>query len=201
MVSVKLEIRRSNDLWGGVTPETVKRYLGELEAEKEKLREILLDMWILNKGMMDALNIAIDKEISLCHFYEEFLKRSTEPNFNTWVFTKQADALTASDLAWNENPGDKWTKTNGRVKATIQFDNTGLMTKLTLSYENNSQCLSFYETGRGHEQTAHLKSETSIQAKVNEMKLIADTFLADHLYPLYTRNDEKVLSQLLFIEG
>jgi hypothetical protein len=198
MVSVKLEIRRSNDLWGGVTPETVKRYLGELEAEKEKLSKLFLDSMFLNREMMEKLNSLIDQEISYCHFYEEYRKRSSEPNFNTWVFTKQADIKQKYD--WIPVLGDQWTKTNGRMKATIQYANTGSMTKLTLSYRNNCESLNFYDDNRKDGHSVHLKSEASIQANVNEMKILGDSFLAEHLYPVYTRNDEKVLSELLWVK-
>lgn len=204
MITTKIEISRSSGLWGGVSPETIKRYREELEALKKQLHDFsfLYEHNLFGAGeLIKALATSIDEEVEYCLFYDEFRQRQNEPNFGQWVFRKQED-IDLDTPNWQKVTGDQWTKANGRVKAIIQFDRTGLMVKITLEYRNDSPHLKFIEESRysaAKYPTVHLKSEASIQAKVQEFKNEAEAFLNEHLYPLYSQYEFELLKQLLCI--
>jgi hypothetical protein len=202
MIQTEIAIRRGIGLWGGVSPETVKRYREELEALKKQLSDFsfLYERTLFGGELRKALIDEIDEELKYCLFYDEFNHRS-EPNFGQWVFRKQED-INADKQDWQKVPGDQWTKTNGRVKAIIQFDRRGLMVKISLSYENDSTNLKFYERHYHYKegiQEAHLKSEASIEARVQQFKDEADAYLNEHLYPLYSQHEAELLKQLLHL--
>lgn len=202
MLSTAISIRRSSGLWGGVLPETVERYRKELEELKKRLEDasLLYEHNLFgSEPLMTEVQAVIAKEIKYCLFYEEYRSRRTsEPNFGEWVFTKQEDIKPKHD--WLKVPSEQWTKTNGRVKAIIQFDRSGIMVKLTLEYQNDSDSLTFFIKGYQHVlPSVHVKSAASIEAKVQEFKSQADAFLEEHMYPLYDTTDFDLLKQLLLL--
>lgn len=204
-LQTEISIRWGSGLWGGVSPESVKRYLGELEELKKQLTDFsfLYERTLFGGELRKALCTSIDEEIEYCLFYEEFGKRQNEPDFGKWVLRKQEE-INAHSEYWRQAPGDQWTKTNGRVKAIIQFDRGGLMAKITLDYQNDSSHLKFFEHGYNTTiptATAHLKSEASIEARVEQFKSEADAFLNTHLYPLYSQNEADLLKGLLHLGG
>lgn len=200
MISPEITIRRSSGLWGGVSPQTVETYRIELEDIKKQLGDFSFQYehtLLGSKDMMAGIQAAITEEISYCLFYYEYQEKKSEIDFEEWVFTKQED-IKAKDT-WNPPPGEQWTKTNGRVKAIIQFDRTGKMVKLTLHYENDSSNLRFVDPSRyNNPKVFHVKSEASIKNKIQELKEEADAFFNDHLYPLYSQYDIDLLKQLLW---
>ena len=201
MLQTIVSIRRSSGLWGELSPESVEQYRKELENRKKELSDFsFLYRQILFGGeeLTKAVQSQIEEEIKYCLFYEEFRQRQNEPTFGEWIFTKQDDIKLQYE--WQKIPGEQWTKRNGRVKATIQFDRTGMMVKLSLSYANDSDNLKFYEKPYSHKpEEAHLKSEASIEARVQQFKEQADAFLNDHLYPVYSQSEVNLLYQLLHI--
>ena len=202
MIDIEISIRRGSGLWGGVSPETVQRHQKELEELKEKLKSFsFLHHHNLfgSKELMEKVSGVIEQEIKYCLFYDEHRNRqANEPNLGEWVFTKQEDIK--PKYSFIPISGEQWTKTNGRVKAIIQFDRTGLMVKITLQYENDSPNLSFCEQSRYNKpKPFHLKSEDSINTKIQELKNEADAFLKEHQYPLYSTYEIDLLKQLLFI--
>lgn len=205
MINTVITIRRGSGLWGGVSPETVKRYREELEELKKKISDFsfLYERNLFGSSdLKRALDTEIDQEIKYCLFYDEYLKRQTEPNFNEWVLRKQEE-INLNKENWQKVPGDQWTKTNGRIKAIIQFDKTGIMTKIALDFKNDSDSLKFYEGESSYRKSvvpiAHLKSEASIEARVQDFKNEADTFLNEHLNPLYSQYEAELLKQLIHL--
>ncbi len=193
MILVEFNIRRYSGLWGGVTPETVKRYREELEQMNSEIREFRhVRALFVSDELTRELREAIDEEIKYCLFYDEHRNRQSEPNFDQWVFRKQEDI---PDLfGWEKAPGEQWTKTNGRIKAIIQFDRTSKMVKITLDYENDSQHIGFYEVPYKRQVPIfRLKSEESIKAAVEEFKQDADCFLEKRLLPGGSYSDFDVL--------
>ena len=191
MIQTTIAIRRSSGLWGGVSSETVKRYREELEELKERLDafSFIYEHNLFGGEVLKALRDEIEGEIKYCLFYEEFKLRLSEPTFSEWVFTMKPK-------------GEQWTKTNGRIKAIIELDRTGIMVKVTLRYENDSRNLIFYEENRYTKSPYwHLKSDASIMAKVQELRKEANAFLNEHLNPLYSQYEAKLLRELLHLEG
>jgi len=211
MITTEITIRRGSGLWGGVSPDTVKRYREELEKLKKELNDfdfIYGHNLLGSEELMKSLKGEIDEEIKYCLFYDEYRNReASDSNLGKWVFMKQEDIKPEYD--WLKVPGEQWTKTNGRIKAIIQFDRTSIMVKITLEYKNDSEHLKFYEASyrsikhgewTRKPPTAHLKSEDSINAKVQELKNEADTFLEDNLNPLYSQYEIDLLKQLLHLK-
>jgi hypothetical protein len=201
MLHFEPSIRRSSSLWGDIDANIVERYKKELEAQDQELQTF---HWTFTQTLFGCDDLikkvreAIAQEIRYCLFYSEFQARTAEPHFNKWVFTKREDIKGDS---WPVPAGDRWTKTNGRVEATIQLDTTGTMTKITLEFANDSPTINFYERSSHHEPpTFHLKNEESIAAKIKELKHTADVFLEERRHPQYGGHDEQVLRKLLHID-
>ena len=137
-------------------------------------------------------------EISYCNFYRECTERQKEPNFNQWTFLKKEEIKPL--YGWQKPQGEQWTKTNGRVRATIQYDRSGIMVKLTLSYKNDSPTLEFIENVK--DVVAHASKESSINAKVVDLKKTAEAFMGVHLLPRYERImlELRDIEQMLCIE-
>lgn len=200
MITPELNIRRYSELWGGVTPETVKRYREELEQMQKDIQDYTHErILFVSPKLVSSLSSAIGEEIKYCLFYDEYLERLSDSKLGQWVFRKQEDI---PDLyGWKKAPGEQWVKTNGRIKAVIQFDRTGIMVKITLEYDNDSKNLKFYERSyRQHVPTFRLKNENSIEEAVRELKRDADRFLEDRLFPLGSNTDFNTLKELLHIK-
>jgi len=204
MITTEITIRRSSGLWGGISPDTVQRYQQELEKLKKELQDfgfIYEHSLLGSEELMKSLRAEIDQEIKYCLFYDEYRnRRASDSNLGEWVFTKQEDI--PPEYHWKEVPGEQWTKANGRIKAIIQLDRTGIMVKITLEYKNDSECLKFYEDSyyRTKPLSAHVKNEDSLNAKVQEFQNKADAFLADNLNPLYSQYEADLLEQLLHLK-
>jgi hypothetical protein len=184
----------------------VEAYLKQLNEMKETLKNFgfAYEHSLLgSKQILDSLNRSIDIEIKYCEFYKEYNRRlETEPNFGQWILTKKEDIKTVRE--WDKPQGEQWTKTNGRVKTTIQFDRSGLTVKITLKFEDDCEALKFLPDYNWQKQipTAHLTNEKSIEAKVKEFKTMADEFLSQHLYPRYepAETNLDILKKLLCIK-
>lgn len=200
MINTEINIRRSGGLWGGVSPENVKRYQEELETLKKEIHDFRYERYLfVSPDLRGQLDSTIEQELDYCAFYDEYQRRlRDEPGFGEWVFRKQEDIPKL--YGWKDPPGEQWTKTNGRVKAIIQFDRTGKMVRITLKYENDSTAIHFYaKPYKFHVPMFHVKSEKSIDEAVQEFKRDADTFLAQRLLPPGATSDLDYLKQLLCV--
>lgn len=202
MIDLMLNIRRR--FWDEVSTDTVQDYLKNLIKFKDELKTIhftyLHDLFGSN-DLIKEIEELVDKEINLCSFYFDYQKRcESEPNFNQWVFKEKDDI----EPKWGrEAQGDQWVKTNGKIKATIQFDRSGKRVKISLSFMNDSAILNFMGRHVEKIKSVHLKNETSIARKVDEFKTKADTYLSDHEYPIYCAEklNIEILNKLLHING
>ena len=206
MIDVEVRVKREPFFWQEVSPKMVEAYLKELNEAKETLRNFgfAYEHSLFGSGkLLDSLNRNIEREISYCEFYKEYNHRhETEPNFNQWILTKVEDIKTAGE--WDKPQGEQWTKTNGRVKAIIQFDRSGLRVKITLKFKEDCNALKFLPDYNWQKQipTAHLQNEKSIETKVKEFKAMADDFLSQKLLPRYepAETNLDILKKLLCIE-
>ncbi len=204
MLDLRINIRRR--FWHGISTEEVQNYLEELTKFQEKL-DTMDFMYRHNLFGSDKLikeiQELVDKELKLCSFYQEYQKRyEAEPNFNQWILKEKEDIPPRG--GWREAHGEQWVKTNGKLKAIIQFDRSGKRVKISLSFENDSIALSFM--GRYEEtkiKPVHLKNEASIAKKVAEFKMKADAYLSDHEYPQYCAEKTSIdtLNKLLWINN
>jgi len=202
MLNTEISIRRTFALWQEFSAKSVEIYLKELNEMKEKLKAIGWDYQrslFGSKDLLEKLENSLGTEISYCNFFKEYLTRRLEANFDLWVFTKKEDIKTLYE--WKKPQGDQWTKTNGRVKATIQLDRSGAMVKISLEFENDSLQLQFLEHKEC--QPCHVKTESSIAEKVQAFKTYADAFMKEHEMPRYCseRAEYDILQKLLCVEG
>jgi len=206
MIETGLMIRRSNKFWSGFTASAVDEYLNELKTFQETLKKFGWEyesiLFGSNKLLKSIENIITD-EIKYCEFYVEHQKIKKDVNFQKWVFTKKEDVK--SLYAWMTPVGDQWTRSNGRIKATIKIDRSGIMTKLTLFYMNDNQYLNFTEKNSFGDPVikAHLRNEFSINKRIIGMKAFAETYQREHLFPLYTLEHSNFMSleNLLCVES
>jgi len=206
MLNMEVNVSRRQFFWQEVSLQMVEAYLKELNEMKEKLASFDFDYehtLFGSKELLSSVNSSIDTEIKYCEFFKEYRsRRENEPLFDQWVFTKKEDIIPQSE--WNPPQGEQWTKTNGRVKAIIQFDRSGLSTKITLDFKNSSP-LDFLDSYRKPQPSdrTHLRNEASINKKIEEFKARADAFLKEHEFPRYehTKRDLDILKRLLCIEG
>jgi len=204
MIDLILNVRRR--FWYDVSTDAVQTYLEELTKFKDELDNMSFTYThnlFGSDALLKEINELIGKEIKLCSFYHEYQnRRESEPNFNQWVFTAKEDVKTL--FPWNVPDGGQWTKTNGKIKAIIQFDRSGKMVKITLNYENDSSTLTFIDrhNEKGVPKPVHLKNEDSIANKVEAFKMMADTFLLENEYPQYCseKTSIDVLNKLLWID-
>ena len=202
MIDLMLNVRRR--FWDGVSTETIQNYLENLTKFKDALNTIRFtyshNLFGSDK-LLKEIQELVDKELKFCSFYFEYQKRcESEPNFNQWIFKNEEDIK--PQWGWKEAQGEQWVKTNGKIKAIIQFDRSGIRVKMSLSFENDSSSLNFM--GRYVEnkiRPVHLKNETSIANKVVEFKMKADACLSDHEYPEYCAEKTSIdtLNKLLWI--
>ena len=199
MITVELNIRRYSGLWGGVTSETVKRYKEELEQMQKDIQDYTHErILFVSPEITNGLKSAISQEIKYCLFYDEYLQRQSETKLGQWAFRKQEDIPDLS--GWKKAPGEQWVKTNGRIRAVIQFDRTSVMVKISLEYENDSASLNFYERAYHHQvPTVRLRNENSIKEAVRQFKRDADRFLEDLMFPAGASTEFNTLQELLHI--
>lgn len=194
-------IRMERYFYHDISVSNVTTYLEELTAFKEKINNISGDYEyrLFGSGeLIRQINDAIDNEVSYCNFYLDYLNRMQEKNFNQWVFTKKEDV---PDLyGWRKATCDQWTKTNGRIKATIELDAGKSMTKISLSFKNDSGHLVFYERNRDEFAPSHAKNPDSINMRIAFFKKYADDYLLTHQHP-HTRDfyTTQQLNELLHI--
>jgi len=202
MLDFMLNVRRRS--WQGVSTETVKNYLDELNKFKDELNDIHFtyrhSLFGSDELVKEIQNL-IEEELNLCSFYFEYQKRYvSEPNFNQWVFKEKEDIKPRFN--WVEVQGEQWVKTNGKIMAIIQFDRSGKRVKISLSFENDSSTLSFEDRYVENKiKPVHLKNEASIANKVAEFKMKADAYLSNHEYPQYCAEKTSIdtLNKLLWI--
>jgi len=170
-----------------VNQKTVSDYLKELEETTNHIKEnsfenkrLLFVSMKMEKEILEALRAEID----FCKFYLELNeKKSAEASFGKWVFTKKENVKT--NYEWVKAKGDQWTKTNGKVKVTIEIDRSGLMTKIILTAKNDSQILKFIDSASNPLEKSHLKNLKAINQKIEVFKTQADSFLNEHQFPKY----------------
>ena len=123
----------------------------------------------------------VQQELKLCDFYIDYQQRRTEPNFGTWVLLRKGTINKYDRI----REYDQWTKTNGRIRATITVDDDGKMTKLTLSFENDNKHLEFFShyDDDTKPQSVHAKNELTIQAKRKELMETAEKLMAEKRLP------------------
>jgi hypothetical protein len=199
-MNIDLHIRRREHFWHGVTPEAVGAYLKALRKQRKLVEKnefaIPRPFRMSTEACRDVLRL-LDREIRLGEFYFELRGKMKKPDFDTWVFTKQADRK--PQCGWRTPRGDIWMRTNGRVKAEIEVDATKAMTRVSLRLKNDTEKLSFYEPD-GHEISCrHLRNKRSIQAEVRCLKQHADKALGEHLLPRRDAREQHLLRDLLSI--
>lgn len=175
--------------------EWLKKKLAQLKDTFE-IREALV-----NEGIIKKMISVLEDELKYCEFHKNMAQLRTETGFNTWVFTEQKDVKTL--YPWNEPEGDEWTRTNGRIKATIRIIKKQKTTSVQLIYKNDNSILTFTDSIEGKK--THLRKEESINRCIEELKAEADKFLSTprKMYPSYNSEITNLLklNRILFIEN
>jgi hypothetical protein len=175
----------------------VSAYRKELLVMQKALRES--ENPFVSKEMTEAYEEALEEEISYCDFFVEYHSRILhEKHFSEWVFESK-ESITPRN-SWEQVKGERWTKTNGRMKATIQFDRSGITVGISLRFENDSKAISFYQDSYGHKTpSTHLSNEDSIVKKVEEFKQMAEEEMNQHLNPTQEEREIETLKFLLCV--
>lgn len=156
------------------------------KAVQEKL-QALKDTWVIresliNEELIKNMQTALENEIKYCQFHREYLDRvANETGFNEWTLTENVESG-----YWEKTIGDEWTRTNGRIKATIRVippKTEGKMTRIELKYENDSRVLTFIDRYKEENKPHNLKNPESIKKRINELKDEAVEYFGLHLYP------------------
>ena len=204
MIDFMLNVRRR--FWPEVSTETVQNYLEELTKFKDELNTMHFTYrhnLLGSDKLINEIQELVDNEIKLCSFYQEYQKRyESEPHFNQWIFKEKEDITPMFN--WVDVKGEQWTKTNGKIKAIIQFDRSGKRVKISLSFENDSATLNFMDRYEENKiKPVHLKNLTSIANKVVEFKMKADACISNHKYPIYCAEKTSIdtLNKLLWINN
>ena len=201
----------------GVNAKTVQEYLKKLMEFKATFKSQGWDAsryLFYSHELYEKIMTAASQEIKLCEFYLNYLTRRTEADFNKWVFTPK-DKLPAD--TFERNRKHTWTKTNGKVQATITKDETGKMVKFTLDFRNDNTYLEFTNYDDAKEngvKSAFAKSGESQRQKLWQFKVEVDEFMGKHQFPLWwveenrnVRNpfeevrQTELLKKLLFTNG
>ena len=188
-----------------VNQKTVSNYLKELEETVSHIKKNSFEnhhLLFISPQMEKNLLTTLQTEIDYCTFYLELNERkTTDTNFGKWIFTKKENAN--PHFEWGKPKGDQWTKTNGKVKVTIELDTSGLMAKITLTAKNDASTLEFIDR-YAHKPLAksHLKNQASINHKIEALKTQADSFLNKHEFPRYdpTKTRYSILHKLFALE-
>jgi len=206
MIDLMQVLKRSNRFWQGLNEEGVKEYKKELTEAKANLEKTTFEqrelLKISSKKIEETVSI-IEDELGLCNFYFEYLEKQKEDNFDNWFYVKKEDREKVLDEEWNIK-GDCWARYNGKVMTLIAFDTTGMMTKITLYIQNNSDYIEFTHRYGGKEEitSSHLKNQKRIEERVKEYKKKAEEVMGERQYPFYCLelSNMEVLRQLLHVE-
>lgn len=206
MVEINEQVRRGFNLWQGVNEKTVSSYQKELEECIEALNTLTWQQERLlaigrNDRKKDILSILKD-EIDLCHYYFEYNQRRKEENFDKWFFVTQEDRKKVlNEPEWSRDEGDCWVRFNGKTRAVITLDVSGMMTKISLCVDNDAKALKFLD-GRIDVTASHLKNEESIKQRINEYKALAEERMKVNLFPRYCSEfaSFEILKKLLHVE-
>lgn len=186
------EMRR-DCFWGNdkINKKTVAEYLRNLKHMQKEIRNMPWEVERIlvteEKKKESTLN-AIDREITFCTFYFVICKESKKQGFDTWTFVKKEEveknALTHNIYGLKNK--DCWIRWNGRIKALVTIDRTGVMAKIELEIRDASVVhgVSFYERHRD-ERYSHAKAEESISKRVEEYKATADDIIKKCTMPIY----------------
>jgi hypothetical protein len=194
-----LTLRHESWEFKELTEENIEKQLHQLEEYQKWLKTN--NHLFLDSKLYTLIADAVQREIEYHRFYLEFHAARREPGFNQWIFTPKEKVV--NRYSWNE-PHDQWTRRNGRIKAIIEIDRTGVMTKISVSFENDSETLTFIDSyyGQPKVKPSHAKNPKSIQRKIKEYKEFADRFLKEHLFPHYNieQRSFSLLKTLLCID-
>ena len=206
MIETFIQMRRSNYFWKGISKETIghyikglKRTLKEFDYSNKLTFRRLLNT---NDKIAEEVKDLIEQEIKYCEFYFELSKRSKEKNFNEWYFIKKENREMRYDWI---TAVDCWTKTNGKIRATIDIDRvTGKRVKVSLKIENDSEALEFVGTNKDSTEKGytHLASEDSIKKQIEEYKKETEAYFKEYDYPSYCREKKEMeaLNKMLRID-
>ncbi len=182
MIDFNLSIRR---VWLD-SSDGYSAYEKELQEKLQAMKETLkIRVHLVNEELIKKMQAALEDEIKYCQFHREYLDRvANEFGFDGWVFAENVESR-----HWQEPVGDEWSRTNGRVKATIRItppEKERKMTRIKLSYENDSHILSFIDRYADPYKPHHLKNAEAIKQRIEELKADAGKYLDLHLYPRWT---------------
>ena len=157
-----------------------------------------------SEKLVEAMKTAIDNELDYCNFYLEYQKCLQDPNFNKWISLTDCSAGRVAGMF--ENTNQVWTKTNGRLKATITIKKGASSTTVSVKIENASKHVDFLREPYGGSKDlappAHLKNEKSIEDRVVTLQRDVDKYMEDHIMPYYwaEKAEEDILKKLLCVE-
>ena len=207
MVTVIPTLRRDSYHFNAESfSEDVKRYLNNLEEAKDLLKN---SAWTVNRLLLNDSSMEknvmeeIEREIKYCKFYIDLQERKNNEPLNQWIFIKKEDIEEPS--YYREPTGEQWVKSNGRIKAIIQFDRTKKMVGLEVKFENDNQILQFYDSyydDKNLSCKSHLKSPESIDKRVEDYKAYADEVMKNRLFPRWNQEQKNfhLLQQFLAIK-
>ena len=199
-MEIKRTMERQSYLWNGVNKENLGKGIKIL---KETLKEMeksysFMRLTQINEDLLRDIRRTIEEEIEYCKFFYEICKREKEKTFNEWVYIPKEKRVMRHDWV---TPIACWCKSNGRMKAIIEIDETGKRTKISLKIVNDSEILDFLDRNKdfGYK---NLGNEVSIANQVEEYKEIADKYLEEHKFPRYCseKRNMETLKELLRIE-
>lgn len=189
------------DFQEGVTTATIQKVLDELTEYYNwvhgEVGWIAQNRLFLSKDLLEKMEAKLQDEIKYCKFYLELQERKKEPNFNKWIFHKKEEIKPE----WSVQ-GDQWIKTNGRIKAIIEIDRSGKMTKINAKFRNDSETLEFTDYYHHPKiRASHAKNPQSIKEKIEQYKEYADKFLKERQFPQYNEEQRSftLLKQILCI--
>lgn len=211
MIDLLVSLNRTNLLYGVHEMEAqIDGYHKALIEHEEFLRVHGWDFERLfgNKDLIEKARELVHTEIKYCEFWKRHQLKKNEPGFNTWIFSTKAAQVEESVKAGRTwafpAPCDKWTRNNGKTKATVEIDRTGAMTRLRLYIENAYDGIDFFPRSRWGEELdrAHLKNEDAITARVEDMKRKAEGYQVESQLPAYLQEAQNLeaLRQLLCME-
>jgi hypothetical protein len=138
----------------------------------------------------------LDNELKLCEFYFEIQKRMKKPDYNKWVFVKEADReKKLGEYSWTIE-GDCWIKDNGKIRAKLIVAKREKTTKVSLRFDNINYGFDFLNSNEvgcqknGYWDYANLKNPESVEKKIGEYKDMADEFMDKHQLPVFRPEEE-----------